>query len=119
MLPPACRMANRQSGKVHSFIMGRDDVSVEGNQRVNGLTKPNCPVYWHDARAYYAPWSTDSRMEQAVAAVLPYIQEYLRPQVIITHGESLENQFFSRGIRRTSGLEMAHILLPHAARELM
>lgn len=58
-------------------------------------------------------------MEQAVAAVLPYVQEYLRPQVIITHGESLEDQFFSRGIRRTRDLGMAHIVLPHAARELM
>lgn len=47
MLPLACRMANQQSGKVHFLLTGRDDVSVEGIQRVNGLTKINCPVYWH------------------------------------------------------------------------
>ncbi|KAL2829937.1 armadillo-type protein [Aspergillus cavernicola] len=119
LLPLACRMATQKLNAVHFLLMGRDDISIEGIQRVNSLDRANCPVHWHDARADYAQWSTDARMEQAVAAVLPYIQAYLRPQLIITQGESWEDTFFLRGIRKSRDLGIPHIALPHAARDLM
>ncbi|KAL4872664.1 hypothetical protein BDV12DRAFT_182999 [Aspergillus spectabilis] len=118
LLPLACRMANQKLNEVHFVLMGRDDVSPEGIQRVNGVDKASCPVYWHDARVDYARWSTVGRMEQAVVAVLPYIQKYLRPQVVITHGEKFEESFLLRGIQKTHRLGISHITLPHAGREL-
>lgn len=58
-------------------------------------------------------------MEQAVATALPYIKAYLRPQVLITQGELLEDPFFTRGVRESQSLGISHIALPRAARELM
>ncbi|KAL4784933.1 armadillo-type protein [Aspergillus varians] len=119
LLPLACRTANQKLDTVHFVLMGRDDVSIEGIQRVHGLDSVNCPVHWHDARVDYAQWSTDGRMEQAIVTALPYIQAYLRPQVFITQGELLEEQFFLQGMRKTIDLGISHIALPRAARELM
>ncbi|KAL4821325.1 armadillo-type protein [Aspergillus spinulosporus] len=119
LLPLACRMAIQKTNPVHFVLMGRDDVSIEGIQRVNGLNREICPLNWHDARVDYARWSTDSRMEQAVAAVLPYIQAYLRPQVLITQGEIFEDQFFLRAMRTAKDHGMPTITLPRAARDLM
>ncbi|KAI9376354.1 hypothetical protein BJX61DRAFT_392098 [Aspergillus egyptiacus] len=137
LLPLACRMANQKLNKVHFILMGRDDVSVEGIQRVNGVDRVNCPLNWHgecfsgifrgfpntlsttDARVDYAPWSTDARMERAIVTVLPYVQTYLRPRVIITQAESVEDQFFSKSIQTTRDLGIPHIALPRAARDLM
>ncbi|KAL4741982.1 armadillo-type protein [Aspergillus similis] len=119
LLPLACRMAIQKINPVHFVLMGRDDVSIEGIQRVNGLNREICPLNWHDARVDHARWSTDSRMEQAVAAVLPYIRAYLRPQVLITHGEMFEDQFFLRAMRTAKDHGMPTIALPRAARDLM
>ncbi|KAL6238631.1 hypothetical protein BDW75DRAFT_227860 [Aspergillus navahoensis] len=119
LLPLACRMASQKTSPVHFVLMGRDDVSIEGIQRVNGLNRKICPLNWHDARVDYARWSTDGRMEQAVTAVLPYVRAYLRPQVLITQGEAFEDQFFLRAMRTAEELGMAHIALPRAARDLM
>jgi 26S proteasome regulatory subunit N1 len=47
LLPLACRMASQKLNEVHFVLMGRDDISPEGIQRVNGVDKANCPVYWH------------------------------------------------------------------------
>ena len=47
LLPLACQMANRRVNEVHFVLMGRDDVSIEGIQRVNGLDDASCPVNWH------------------------------------------------------------------------
>ncbi|KAL4750307.1 hypothetical protein BDW72DRAFT_204058 [Aspergillus terricola var. indicus] len=119
LLPLACRMAIQKTNPVHFVLMGRDDVSIEGIQRVNGLNREICPLNWHDARVDYARWSTDSRMEQAVAAVLPYIRAYLRPQVLITQGGTFEDQFFLRAMRTAKDHGMTNIALPRAARDLM
>lgn len=119
LLPLACRMANEKLNTIHFVLMGRDDISIEGIQQVNGLDDVNCPINWHDARPEYAQYSTDGRMEQAVATTLPYIKAYLRPQVLITQGELLEDLFFTRGIRESQNLGISHIALPRAARELM
>ena len=73
-----------------------------------------------DARPDYAQWSTDGRMERAVAVGLKYVYAYNRPQVIITHGESLEQPFFLRGSRSMSReFGIPHITLPSVARNLM
>ncbi|KAL2821636.1 armadillo-type protein [Aspergillus granulosus] len=119
LLPLACRMVDRKLNKVHFVVMGRDDISIEDIQRVNGMTKTSCPIHWHDARVDYARWSTDARMEGAISAVLPYIQIHLRPQVIITQGESREDSFFLRGLQKTRDLGIPHVKLPHVARDLM
>ncbi|RDW62941.1 uncharacterized protein DSM5745_10052 [Aspergillus mulundensis] len=119
LLPLACRMANHKKNAVHFVLVGRDDVSIEGIQRVNGLNGETCPLNWHDARVDYARWSTDGRMERAVAAVLPYVQAYLRPRVLITQGEPLEEQFFLRAMRKAQEYGLSHIILPRAARDLM
>lgn len=58
-------------------------------------------------------------MEQAVTTALPYIKAYIRPQVLITQGELLEDLFFTRGIRESQNLGISHIALPRTARELM
>ncbi|PYH96280.1 hypothetical protein BO71DRAFT_482156 [Aspergillus ellipticus CBS 707.79] len=120
LLPLACQMASRRVNEVHFVLMGRDDVSIEGIQRVNGIDDAECPVNWHDARPDYAPWSTDARMERAVAASLSYIRSYLLPQVILTQGESWEDPYFWRGIQsKISDIGVPHVALPSAARDLM
>jgi hypothetical protein len=59
-------------------------------------------------------------MERAVAVGLKYVYAYIRPQVIITHGESLEQAFFLRGSRSMSReFGIPHITLPSVARNLM
>lgn len=47
LLPLACQMAGRRLNEVHMVLLGRDDVSIEGIQRVNGIDDANCPVNWH------------------------------------------------------------------------
>lgn len=47
LLPLACRMANEKLNTIHFVLMGRDDISVEGIQQVNGLDDVNCPINWH------------------------------------------------------------------------
>ena len=84
-----------------------------------GPAHVNTSILKTDARVDYARWSTDSRMEQAVAAVLPYIRAYLQPQVLITQGETFEDQFFLRAMRTAKDHEMPTIALPRAARDLM
>jgi hypothetical protein len=76
-------------------------------------------MYHLDARVDYARWSTDARMEEAVAAVLPYIQTYLKPQVLVTQGDSWEDSYFLRGLQKARNLGVPHIKLTHAARDLM
>ncbi|KAL2853217.1 armadillo-type protein [Aspergillus pseudoustus] len=119
LLPLACRMVDQKLNNVHFVLMGRDDILIEDINRVNGVSRTNCPIHWHDARVDYARWSTDGRMEGAIAAVLPYIQTYLRPQVIITQGDSWEDSFLLRGLQRARVLGLPHIKLPRAAKDLM
>lgn len=73
-----------------------------------------------DARPDYAQWSTDARMEGAAVLALGYLQFYLRPQVMITHGVMLEDSFFAKGVELgTQKHGLPHIALPSHARELM
>ncbi|GKZ18102.1 hypothetical protein AbraIFM66951_004670 [Aspergillus brasiliensis] len=120
ILPLACQMAGRKVNEVHLVLLGRDDVSIEGIQRVNGIDDANCPVNWHDARPDYAQWSTDARMQRAVVAGLTYVRSYLLPQVILTQGESMEERFFWRGVQNWADESgVPHVSLPSAARDLM
>lgn len=120
LLPLACKMANQRDNEVHFVFMGRDDVSIEGIQRVNGIDDGDCHINWHDGRADYAQWSTDARMERAIVSGLSYVQAFLSPRAIITQGNSLEEAFFLHGVERgTQDLWVTHIALPTAARDLM
>ena len=47
LLNLACEMARNKVNQVHFALMGRDTVSVEGIQEVNGIRKAACPVIWH------------------------------------------------------------------------
>ncbi|KAI9928297.1 hypothetical protein ASPWEDRAFT_26623 [Aspergillus wentii DTO 134E9] len=120
LLPLACDMAGRKLNHIHFVLMGRDDVSVEGIQQVNGISDADCPINWHDARPDYAQWSIEARMEKSVMAGLGYVHSYIRPQVIITQGESWEDTFFWKGIQtKIQDIRTSHIALPSAARDLM
>ncbi|KAH2054794.1 hypothetical protein KXW51_002847 [Aspergillus fumigatus] len=120
LLPLACRMATQKINEVHFVLMGRDDVSIEGIQRVNGIKEDDCPIVWHDSRPDYAQWSTETRMERAVTAGLDYVHVYTRAQVLITQGESWEDRFFTEGVqRKISKSELTQIALPTAARNIM
>lgn len=47
LLPLACQMASYKRNEVHLVLMGREGVSVEGIQRVNGVDNEGCPIAWH------------------------------------------------------------------------
>lgn len=47
LLPLACEMARQGTNDVHFALMGRDDVSIQGIQRVNGISDEDCPMQWH------------------------------------------------------------------------
>ncbi|KAF7128737.1 hypothetical protein CNMCM5793_003588 [Aspergillus hiratsukae] len=120
LLPLACRMADQKINEVHFVLMGRDDVSIEGIQRVNDINEVDCPIIWHDSRPDYAQWSTETRMERAVTAGLSYVHSYTRSRVLITQGETWEDRFFTEGVgRKISKSEVTHISLPTAARNVM
>ncbi|KAL1874683.1 hypothetical protein Plec18167_005915 [Paecilomyces lecythidis] len=120
LLPLACEMARQGTNDVHFALMGRDDVSIQGIQRVNGISDEDCPMQWHDARPDYAPWSTGPRMERAVRSGLGYIRAYINPQVVITHGKPREESFFWEPIRqKTEETGLSHISLPRPAADLI
>ncbi|RJE23582.1 hypothetical protein PHISCL_04082 [Aspergillus sclerotialis] len=120
LLPLACRMANRTINNVHFVLMGRNGVSIEGIQYVNGIHDSDCPVHWHDSRPDYARWSTDDRMERAVVAGLSYVESYIHPDAIITQGESLEDAFFLKGTqRKTRDNGVPYIVLPSSSTNLI
>ena len=47
LVPLACHMARLGLNSVHFVLMGRDDVSLDGVQQVNGVDYNNCPMSWH------------------------------------------------------------------------
>ncbi|KAL1967910.1 hypothetical protein VTN77DRAFT_2327 [Rasamsonia byssochlamydoides] len=120
LIPLACEMARQQTNTVHFALMGRDEVSIEGIQRVNGISDESCPLYWHDSRPDYATWSTDARMEASVRAGLDYIKALLNPKVVIAHDESRDDSFFWKGIKqRTEQRGIPLIGLSVRAKDLM
>ena len=120
LVPLACQMARVGVNSVHFVLMGRDDVSLEGVQQVNGVGAKDCPVMWHDGRPDEAPLSTDSRMERAISTGLHMIRVVLRPYAIITQGESWEDPFFwNAARRRLQDARIPHVALPSASRNIM
>ncbi|KKA22247.1 Uncharacterized protein T310_3718 [Rasamsonia emersonii CBS 393.64] len=116
LIPLACEMARQRINTVHFALMGRDEVSIEGIQRVNGISDENCPLYWHD----YATWSTDIRMEVSVMAGLDYMRAFLNPKVVIAHDGSRDDSFFWKGVKqKTEQRGMSLIALSVRARDLM
>lgn len=47
LLNLACEMARNKVNRVHFALMGRDTVSIEGIQEVNGIREAACPLVWH------------------------------------------------------------------------
>lgn len=63
LLPLACRMANQQLNEVHFVLMGRDGVSVETIQHLNGITNEECRINWHGLSGLselLRDWSTNA-----------------------------------------------------------
>lgn len=55
LLPIACEMARHGTNDVHFALMGRDDVSIPGIQKVNGISDEDCPLQWHGNYLRYSP----------------------------------------------------------------
>ena len=99
LLPLACEMARWERNDVHLALMGRDDLNIQEIQKLNGATKEDCNINWHDARPDYSRWSSDFRMEASVSASLDHIQSFVHPQVILMDEPSRDDEFFVNAIR--------------------
>ncbi|KAJ5746100.1 hypothetical protein N7520_011282 [Penicillium odoratum] len=120
MLPLACRMAREQRNHVHLAIFGKEEVSVEGIQHVNGIVESECPIVWHDSRPDYAAQSTDARLARSVKGGLGFIQSYIAPEVIITQMKDWEDSFFWIGLEHhIQDAAIPHIALPTTSRDIM
>lgn len=118
LMPIACEMANWKRNHVHVAIMGRDEMSVEDIQLINGASFRDCPVYFHDARPDMASISTDPRMQLSVSGALGHINTYMLPRAIITTTSDNEDVFFTVGVSRTAkALGITHISVPKNAPE--
>ncbi|KAL9102963.1 MAG: hypothetical protein Q9163_001950 [Psora crenata] len=114
----ACEMSRWERSDVHFAVMGREDMEVEEIQKLNGASREDCNVHWHDARPDYSRWSSDFRMEASVAASLGHIQEFIHPQVIIVDQPSREDKYFITAVRgRAMDLLKPVIELPLDATE--
>jgi hypothetical protein len=47
LLPLACRMTGERLNYVHFVLMGKEEVSIEGIKKVNGIRDADCPLTWH------------------------------------------------------------------------
>jgi hypothetical protein len=120
LIPLACDMARQRINTVHFGLMGRDQVSIEGIQHVNGISPEDCPIIWHDARPDYSSSSTQERMEYAVMASVDYVYTLLKPQVVIAHDNGLDEDFFWNSITgRTAIRRLPLIGLSARARDVM
>ncbi|KAL1955155.1 hypothetical protein VTO42DRAFT_8970 [Malbranchea cinnamomea] len=116
LLRLACEMARHKVNRVHFAVMGRDEVPIDGIQKVNGIIEADCPIVWHDGRPDYGPWSTDGRMERSVQAAIGHIGKALRPRVIITHDDTRESLYFWKGItKRAKQMRVTHVVIPDHA----
>lgn len=101
LLPLACEMRRWDRNHVHFALFGRDDLSIEEIQEVNGINKDNCDLFWHDARPDYAEYSTDLRAEIGANFAFKNINEFMHPQALITDQLDRENAFFQHSVRKT------------------
>jgi hypothetical protein len=98
LIPLACEMARYRANTVHFALMGRDQVSIEGIQRVNGISDGDCPVFWHDARLDRSSSSSEGRLEDGVFFGVDYTVSFLSPKVVITHDDGFEEIYFRVGV---------------------
>ncbi|KAI9662689.1 MAG: hypothetical protein M1831_002732 [Alyxoria varia] len=113
LIPLACQMTQWKRNYVHMVLMGRDHVPIEEIQRVNGVDKNVCDIYWHDARPDHRDESTELRMEISVAGALGHCEEFMHPQAVITGTGEHKDHFFTKAMRRkTKDLHQTLIELP-------
>ena len=67
---------------------------------INGVGKQSCPVYFHDARSDYSESSSAKRAEVAVLGAMKHINDFMHPQAIIMDDANLEDEFFTRAMRK-------------------
>ena len=94
LIPLACEMARWERNDVHFALMGRDELNIQEIQKLNGATKEDCNINWHDARPDYSRWSSDFRMEASVSASLDHIQSFVHPQVLLMDDPNRDDDFF-------------------------
>ncbi|KAI7554702.1 hypothetical protein KC331_g357 [Hortaea werneckii] len=100
LMPMACEMARWDRNYVHFALHGRDSLPLQDILEINGVSKEDCPVSFHDARAEYSEYSSDQRAEAAVAGSMKHFQDYMHPQAIITDDSEVEEAFHARALRR-------------------
>jgi hypothetical protein len=118
LLPMACDMAKWDRNYVHVALLGRDTLSLEEILEINGVSNNDCAVVFHDGRADYSEYSTDTRLEVAVLGAMRHINEFMHPQAIITDDSLVEDEPFTRAMR-AKGKEYNHpvIEIPDGAYE--
>lgn len=102
LMPMACEMAKWDRNYAHMAFLGRDPLPLEEILEVNGVSKEDCGVYFHDGRGDFSEWSTDRRAEVAVAGAMKHIHDFMHPQVIIMDDSAVEDKFFTRAMRGKS-----------------
>ncbi|OTA38015.1 hypothetical protein BTJ68_02151 [Hortaea werneckii EXF-2000] len=100
LIPMACEMARWDRNYVHFALHGRDSLPLQDILDINGVSKEDCPVSFHDARAEYSEYSSDQRAEAAVAGSMKHFQDYMHPQAIITDDGEIEEAFHAQALRR-------------------
>ncbi|GAB1735801.1 hypothetical protein NU219Hw_g5145t2 [Hortaea werneckii] len=100
LMPMACEMARWDRNYVHFALHGRDSLPLQDILEINGVSKEDCPVSFHDARAEYSEYSSDKRAEAAVAGSMKHFQDYMHPQAIIMDDGKIEEAFHAQALRR-------------------
>ena len=100
LIPMACEMGKSERNYVHFAIYGRSTLDLEDILEVNGVHQNSCTVYFHDARADYAEYSSEQRAEVSVSGAMKHVNDFMHPQAIIVDDSSLEDQFFTRAMKK-------------------
>ncbi|KAK6431326.1 hypothetical protein LTR95_012509 [Oleoguttula sp. CCFEE 5521] len=99
LMPMACEMARWDRNYVHLALMGRETMSLDEVLEINGVTKEGCQVTFHDARADYSEYSSELRLEIAVAGAMKHVNDFMHPQAIITDDSAVEEAAFTKAMR--------------------
>ncbi|KAK0934239.1 hypothetical protein LTR29_014157 [Friedmanniomyces endolithicus] len=103
LMPMACEMAKWDRNYVHMAFLGRDALSVDDILDVNGVSRGDCAVNFHDARSDYSKYSIERRAEVSVSGAMKHINDFMHPQAIIMDDSELEDAFFVRAMRYKAG----------------
>lgn len=118
LMPMACEMGKWERNYVHLAVLGRDPLPLEDILEVNGIHANSCTVYFHDARADYAEYSSDKRAEVSVTGAMKHINDFMHPQAIIMDDRALEDPFFTRAMQaKARGIGRALIEIPQGRYE--